>query len=54
MIDANVFLDHKSQSIELIEKYKQGQTREDFLESADLQAEIGKRVTAESQAASRS
>lgn len=42
--DARVFLDHISQSIELIERYKQGQTREDFLESVDLQDKLVRRL----------
>lgn len=39
-----MFLDHISQSIEIIERYKQGQTREDFLESVDLQDKLVRRL----------
>ncbi len=42
--DSRVFLDHIFQSIELIERYKQGQTREDFLESVDLQDKLVRRL----------
>lgn len=42
--DAKVFLDHISQSIDLIEKYTQGQTKDDFLESVDLQDKVIRRL----------
>ncbi|MCX6669327.1 MAG: DUF86 domain-containing protein [Methanothrix sp.] len=42
--DAKVFLDHISQSIDLIERYTQGQTKDDFLESVDLQDKVIRRL----------
>jgi uncharacterized protein with HEPN domain len=42
--DPKVFLDHISQSIDLIEKYTQGQTEEDFLGSTDLQDKVIRRL----------
>jgi uncharacterized protein with HEPN domain len=42
--DAKVFLEHISQSIDLIERYTQGQTKDDFLESVDLQDKVIRRL----------
>jgi uncharacterized protein with HEPN domain len=42
--DAKVFRDHISQSIDLIERYTQGQTKDDFLESVDLQDKVIRRL----------
>jgi uncharacterized protein with HEPN domain len=44
MKDAKTFLEHISQSIEIIEGYTQGQTREVFLESVDLQDKVIRRL----------
>lgn len=42
--DYRVFLEHILECIELIEKYAKGKTKEDFLESTELQDSIIRRI----------